>query len=316
MAVSSGAVVAVGAGVLFAYGGLRGKSPLAAFQAVIQGQDPTAVSATQGIATPTGSGSVQGAGGDTAVALASQQEGKPYVWDTPHSWKITNPPTFDCSGLYGWCIYQTTGKTLPHYTVAMRAKLKKRSFADAQPGDAVFFHTAPGYVGHVGIYDGAGGIWEAPAPGIPIRNRKITMQTTGMFADNVGVFPGAGVLTQDPAGNTYPGGAASVGGNPAANQAIARSLLPAAWRTQQQWDALVWIWDHESSWDNTAQNPSGAYGIPQALPASKLPKAGRPPSMGGTSDPTAQIRWGLNYIRSRYGNPVNAKAFWQANGWY
>lgn len=115
-----------------------------------------------------------------------------------------------------------------------------------------------------------------------------------------------------------PGVTLAKGGTAAQNQAIAKKLAASyGWDSGAQWDALVWVWDHESSWSNTAKNKSsGAYGIPQALPATKLPKAGRPAELGGTSDAGAQISWGLSYIKARYGDPVKTKAFWQSHHWY
>ncbi len=60
------------------------------------------------------------------------------------------------------------------------------------------------------------------------------------------------------------------------------------------------------------QNSSGAYGIPQALPASKLASAGD----DWKDDAATQIKWGLNYIAGRYGSPSAAKTFWLAHNWY
>ncbi|MFC5745112.1 cell envelope integrity protein TolA [Actinomadura rugatobispora] len=79
------------------------------------------------------------------------------------------------------------------------------------------------------------------------------------------------------------------------------------------WPSLETLWDHESDWNERAENPSsGAYGIPQALPASKLATAG---SDWRTSSPT-QIAWGLSYIKARYKDPCRAWAFWQSHNWY
>jgi hypothetical protein len=104
-----------------------------------------------------------------------------------------------------------------------------------------------------------------------------------------------------------------VGGTVAKNQAIARVLAaPYGWSTGQEWDDLVSLWQQESSWSNTASNPSGAYGIPQALPASKMGTLANPP----VSSATAQINWGLSYIKSTYGDPVAAWAHEEADGWY
>lgn len=108
------------------------------------------------------------------------------------------------------------------------------------------------------------------------------------------------------------------GGTVAQNKNIGKMLASSyGWSDGAQWDALVYIWTHESGWSNTAENPSsGAYGIPQALPPTKMPKAARPPKLGGTSDTGAQISWGLNYIKTRYGSPVKAKTFWDSHNWY
>jgi hypothetical protein len=69
----------------------------------------------------------------------------------------------------------------------------------------------------------------------------------------------------------------------------------------------------ESDWDHTATNPSsGAYGIPQALPAEKMASAGS----DWRTNPATQIEWGLDYIRSSYGTPCSAWSFKAANNWY
>jgi hypothetical protein len=75
------------------------------------------------------------------------------------------------------------------------------------------------------------------------------------------------------------------------------------------------LWNQESGWSNTARNKSsGAYGIPQALPPSKMGAAANPPQ----SSYIAQINWGLGYIKNRpgYGSPAAAWAHEVAHGWY
>jgi hypothetical protein len=85
------------------------------------------------------------------------------------------------------------------------------------------------------------------------------------------------------------------------------------WRPKYQFRYLNRLWERESSWNVRAANPySGAYGIPQAVPGSKMASAG---SNWRTSART-QIRWGLRYIRSRYGSPHRAWAHSLATGWY
>ena len=75
---------------------------------------------------------------------------------------------------------------------------------------------------------------------------------------------------------------------------------------------LLDLWNRESGWVYDAENASGAYGIPQALPGSKMASAGA----DWETDPATQIRWGLGYIKDTYGTPCNAWAFEEANGYY
>ena len=107
-------------------------------------------------------------------------------------------------------------------------------------------------------------------------------------------------------------------GTPGANQNTGKLLAAAyGWSSGTQWDSLVKLWNQESGWNNHAENPSsGAYGIPQALPYNKMPKAAWPERYGGRSDPTAQISWGLGYIKSRYGSPEAAWAHEVQYNWY
>ncbi|URM89825.1 lytic transglycosylase domain-containing protein [Streptomyces sp. MRC013] len=91
-------------------------------------------------------------------------------------------------------------------------------------------------------------------------------------------------------------------------QAIARQMVPSG-----QFQCFSNIVDHESSWNYRAQNPSsGAYGLVQALPGSKMASAGA----DWRTNPATQIKWGLNYMNDRYGSPCGAWSFWQANHWY
>ncbi|HEY6795124.1 MAG TPA: ubiquitin-like domain-containing protein [Kineosporiaceae bacterium] len=101
--------------------------------------------------------------------------------------------------------------------------------------------------------------------------------------------------------------------DPGTAKAIARELLAARGWGADQYDCLVTLWNHESGWRVHAANPSGAYGIPQALPGSKMGSAG--PDWQNSAE--TQIKWGLGYIKSRYGTPCGAWSSWQANGgWY
>jgi uncharacterized protein YabE (DUF348 family) len=101
--------------------------------------------------------------------------------------------------------------------------------------------------------------------------------------------------------------------SPGSAKGIARQLLAArGWGNDAQYGCLVSLWDNESGWNVHAANPSGAYGIPQALPGSKMASAGP----DWQNNATTQIKWGLGYIGERYGTPCGAWSFWQGNGWY
>ncbi|WP_082096408.1 G5 domain-containing protein [Demequina gelatinilytica] len=80
-----------------------------------------------------------------------------------------------------------------------------------------------------------------------------------------------------------------------------------------QWSCLDALWQRESGWNPNAHNPySGAHGIPQALPGSKMASAGS----DWATNPATQIRWGLGYIKGRYGTPCGAWGHSQSKGWY
>ncbi len=95
-------------------------------------------------------------------------------------------------------------------------------------------------------------------------------------------------------------------------QAIGKKLAAARGWGDDQFACLVQMWDHESGWRTNAANPSGAFGIPQALPGSKMASAGP----NWQTDPATQIKWGLGYIAGRYVDPCGAWSFWQAHSWY
>jgi hypothetical protein len=108
-----------------------------------------------------------------------------------------------------------------------------------------------------------------------------------------------------PAGNTPP-----VQQTP---QQIARKMLRSFGWTWRQFKYLNLLWEAESSWNVSAENPStGAYGIPQAVPGAKMSTAGP----NWQTDAATQIRWGLGYISAAYGSPRSAWEHEVADGWY
>jgi hypothetical protein len=169
----------------------------------------------------------------------------------------------------------------------------------------------------------AGGLllWSALKGASVSQSLRSVLSGTRPAATNVNpISSGLDVTGAAAAGGSTPGpgdtGAHT--GTAAANQAIGRLLAaPYGWSAGQQWADLVSLWNQESGWSNTARNAqSGAYGIAQALghgPTNQYPAG---PANPPTSSASAQIAWGLSYIRQRYGSPSAAWAHERANNWY
>jgi hypothetical protein len=100
--------------------------------------------------------------------------------------------------------------------------------------------------------------------------------------------------------------------SPGSAQAWAQQYLASMGMGDDQFSCLVSLWNRESGWNTHASNPSGAYGIPQALPGSKMSSAG--PDWQNSYE--TQITWGMGYINGRYGNPCGAWGHSQSTGWY
>lgn len=106
----------------------------------------------------------------------------------------------------------------------------------------------------------------------------------------------------------------TVSGTKAEYQAYAKDLVlnTYGW-SEADFEALVKLWNRESGWNANAHNKSsGAHGIPQSLPASKMASEGSDYYTNGYT----QIRWGLKYIKNRYGSPLKAWQHSQNKGWY
>ncbi|MFD6179155.1 MULTISPECIES: aggregation-promoting factor C-terminal-like domain-containing protein [unclassified Isoptericola] len=130
-------------------------------------------------------------------------------------------------------------------------------------------------------------------------------------SDKITTKPVTGVLVKgtkerpepEPKEPTYSGSTRSIGQQMAAARGWSGS----------QWTCLESLWTKESGWNASAANPSsGAYGIPQALPGSKMATAGS----DWATNPATQIEWGLDYISGRYGTPCGAWGHSQSVGWY
>ncbi|MEA9985873.1 lytic transglycosylase domain-containing protein [Subtercola sp. RTI3] len=101
--------------------------------------------------------------------------------------------------------------------------------------------------------------------------------------------------------------------DPGSAQAIGLAQVTARGWGSDQYSCLVSLWNRESGWRVNAYNAgSGAQGIPQALPGSKMASAGA----DWATNPATQITWGLNYISGVYGTPCGAWAHSENSGWY
>lgn len=96
------------------------------------------------------------------------------------------------------------------------------------------------------------------------------------------------------------------------NRAVGCTLMLQAGFGIDQMPCLDNVWTRESGWNPHASNGSGAYGIPQANPGSKMAAYGD----DWEDNPATQIKWGLSYVKDRYNTPCGAWSYWQDHGWY
>jgi cell wall-associated NlpC family hydrolase len=242
----------------------------------------------------------------TVVNWAEERLGKTYQWGA------AGPDSFDCSGLSMDALNQA-GIMLPHDANAQWQQTKAHPVAENRLalGDLVFYtgsDGSPTAPGHVGIYIGNGEIIDAPYSGADVRFEPVTSVTGYVGAtDPFAVTPVAG--TSMPVLAT---GAVATPASLNQYETFARNLADSTWGPGQ-FPYLYMLWERESGWNPAALNPlSGAFGIPQALPASKMASAG--PDWATNAD--TQIIWGIGYIRATYGTPQAAWAHELAYSWY
>lgn len=180
---------------------------------------------------------------------------------------------------------------------------------------------AAGFAGAILLYSGLKGKGVAAS----IRSILAGQNPSGLPQDtplsstsDVAAAPGSPLADGGSTFNSQVPTTPQISGSAATNQNTGKLLAtPYGWSSGPEWDALVKLWTRESGWSNTADNPSShAYGIAQALPSTKYPIAGRPPSEGGSSSASSQISWGLQYIKGRYGSPTVAWEHETSIGWY
>ncbi|WP_346986697.1 lytic transglycosylase domain-containing protein [Agrococcus sp. ARC_14] len=152
---------------------------------------------------------------------------------------------------------------------------------------------------------------------------EVTGAQAALVRDDIIVHTPTPTPTPEPveaAASSGGGGAAAsidipraVAPNPGSAQAVAREMVLARGWGEDQYSCLYNLWQRESNWNVYAQNSSsGAYGIPQSLPGSKMATAGA----DWQTNAATQITWGLGYIAGRYGTPCGAWGHSQSVGWY
>lgn len=144
--------------------------------------------------------------------------------------------------------------------------------------------------------------------------RSVTYEIEMKNGQEVGRTEIASVVVEEPKTQVEVVGAkAPTPANPTEAQALGKQMMLDVGYAESEWSCLYNLWMRESGWRTTAGNASsGAYGIPQSLPASKMAAYGS----DYLTNPRTQISWGLSYIKGRYGTPCGAWSSFQAQGWY
>jgi Transglycosylase SLT domain len=140
-----------------------------------------------------------------------------------------------------------------------------------------------------------------PAQADPTQILAAQKQAANDASDGSGIQTGTGITGTPPPAD--PSSAEVIGED---------ELVDFGFSKSTQWPCLYDLWQQESGWNVYAENPSGAYGIPQSLPGDKMASAGA----DWQTDPKTQIIWGLGYIQTVYGTPCGAWAHEEADGYY
>jgi cell wall-associated NlpC family hydrolase len=227
---------------------------------------------TQAQGTPTAAPATSADTGSSAVALAEQQVGTPYVFGG------STPAGFDCSGLVQWT-YGKLGVTLPR-TAAEQGKVGTAvSPADARPGDLVYFDHA-GPVDHIGIYAGNGTWVVAPHTGAKVRVEAVDLSKATSIrrvtGDQPAAAPGAWSASLPVAGKPY--------------AAMVQRAAEATGLDPRLLSAVAWT---ESGFSPSATSAAGAQGLMQLMPQTAA-------GLGvDAQDPQQALLGGARYLKQQ-----------------
>lgn len=254
-----------------------------------------------------------GGGGTAILKTASEQVGKPYVWGA------TGPSSFDCSGLVYYS-YAQNGTNLGNTRTAndMKSASTKVQPNEIKPGDLYFCSHGNSRAHHVGFVYSVNPLKKlhAPSPGKNVEIVELSQVSDFCYGSTTtfGRLASAGGTTPDTGGTMTCGDGKSA----ESAKAVARSLMKSYGWGDDQWKHLEELWKRESSWDYKAVNKSsGAKGIPQCLPLkTDMNRCNVGEYKDYDTNPVTQIKWGMNYVKGRYGTPQNAIRHHDANNWY
>lgn len=259
-------------------------------------------------------------------AVEKYGEGHKYVWGA------AGPTTFDCSGLVMYALKHAYGIDFPHFSGAQYAMTQHISKDQARMGDLVFWGDNGGE--HVGVYDSGNKYFSAESPsqgihmntldsvvgkGKPLFGRVRGLSQSSSKKDAVKATNSLQKMIKDQVGNGFFKFLSKLGdlfgfsGTNALLTGDHSHWLKQAGIPRSEYPFYNYIISHESGWNPKATNPkSGAYGLPQSLPAGKMASAGS----DWRTNPITQLKWMKGYVKSAYGGIRGAYRFWLANHAY
>lgn len=254
--------------------------------------------------------------------------GKPYLMGGD------GPTYYDCSGMVAAAL-KHFGIDIGRTTTKMQTTTSHVGYGDSKPGDLTIWGNADGALGHVGIvmnHNGAGKMFNETPPhakydpikgnvGIPWKGTFRINQLHDEDPNMPKVSPRLKALVKQELGskalnwisNKFQPAEATNGGVSPTPTGGHRNWMAQAGIPTNEMAGYSQIIAAESGWNPHATNPSsGAYGLPQALPGSKMASAGS----DWRTNPITQLKWMKSYVNGRYGSIGRALAFRRSVGWY